>query len=133
MLLTFCILFSFCFPFFTFFFAVNSSDTTSPIDLCLSERKWWCFLLSSIFTFLAGIFIILIFRAFAFLCSEPSQPQVQHKQTNGKPKSNLHSNQADHSDQHLLQSQQSTFTTKSGGKCEFYEQNIQQPGKWFNY
>uniref|UniRef100_A0A2R5LGA2 BK channel n=1 Tax=Ornithodoros turicata TaxID=34597 RepID=A0A2R5LGA2_9ACAR len=47
-----------------------SSSTNLPggeID-CMQERKWWCFLLSSIFTFLAGLFIILIWRAFAFLC-----------------------------------------------------------------
>lgn len=35
---------------------------------CMKERKWWCFLLSSVFTFLAGLFIILMWRAFAFLC-----------------------------------------------------------------
>jgi potassium large conductance calcium-activated channel subfamily M alpha protein 1 len=30
-------------------------------------RKWWCFLLSSIFTFFAGLTIVLLWRAFAFL------------------------------------------------------------------
>jgi len=35
---------------------------------CLKERKWWCFLLSSIFTFFAGIMLVLISRAFAFIC-----------------------------------------------------------------
>lgn len=44
---------------------------------CLKERKWWCFLLSSIFTFLAGLFIILIFRAFSFLCSGSSSQSSQ--------------------------------------------------------
>jgi potassium large conductance calcium-activated channel subfamily M alpha protein 1 len=34
---------------------------------CLKERKWWCFLLSSIFTFLAGLLIVLLWRVFAFL------------------------------------------------------------------
>ena len=29
---------------------------------CLKERKWWCFLLSSIFTFLLGIFSVLLVR-----------------------------------------------------------------------
>ncbi|XP_071033716.1 calcium-activated potassium channel slowpoke isoform X2 [Parasteatoda tepidariorum] len=42
--------------------------TLSPHDECMKERKWWCFLLSSVFTFMAGLFIILIWRAFAFLC-----------------------------------------------------------------
>ena len=35
---------------------------------CLKERKWWCFLLSSIFTFIMGIFSVLIVRALASLC-----------------------------------------------------------------
>lgn len=34
---------------------------------CLKVRKWWCFLLSSIFTFLAGLLVVLLWRAFAFL------------------------------------------------------------------
>ncbi|XP_043281499.1 calcium-activated potassium channel slowpoke isoform X7 [Venturia canescens] len=36
-------------------------------DGCLHERKWWCFVLSSIFTFLSGLLIVLLWRAFAFL------------------------------------------------------------------
>ena len=32
---------------------------------CLQTRKWWCFLLSSICTFLMGIFSVLFVRAFA--------------------------------------------------------------------
>ncbi|XP_046392578.1 calcium-activated potassium channel slowpoke isoform X34 [Ischnura elegans] len=46
------------------------SGTEEPLieDDCLKERKWWCFLLSSIFTFLAGLLIVLLWRAFAFLC-----------------------------------------------------------------
>lgn len=35
---------------------------------CLQVRKYWCFLLSSICTFIAGLMIVLIWRAFAFLC-----------------------------------------------------------------
>lgn len=42
--------------------------TSNRPDDCLSERKYWCFLLSSICTFLAGLLIVLIWRAFAFLC-----------------------------------------------------------------
>ena len=34
---------------------------------CLQTRKWWCFLLSSICTFLMGIFSVLFTRAFAAL------------------------------------------------------------------
>ena len=32
---------------------------------CLQDRKWWCFLLSSICTFLMGIFSVLVVRAAA--------------------------------------------------------------------
>uniref|UniRef100_A0A061QHQ8 BK channel n=1 Tax=Cupiennius salei TaxID=6928 RepID=A0A061QHQ8_CUPSA len=44
------------------------SNSTLSDEECLKERKWWCFLLSSIITFLVGLFIILIWRAFAFIC-----------------------------------------------------------------
>ena len=38
---------------------------------CLKERKWWCFLLSSIFTFLLGIFSVLLVRLLqAAFCKE---------------------------------------------------------------
>ena len=63
--------------------------------LCLSDRKWWAFLLSSICTFLAGkkdldmpritkpfplhsgIFIVLLYRLFEFLCSSSSSSSSQ--------------------------------------------------------
>lgn len=45
----------------------DGSTERPPVDDCLSERKWWCFILSSIFTFLAGLLIVLLWRAFAFL------------------------------------------------------------------
>ncbi|XP_045467538.1 calcium-activated potassium channel slowpoke [Harmonia axyridis] len=37
-------------------------------DTCLLVRKWWCFLLSSVCTFVAGLLIVLVWRLFAFLC-----------------------------------------------------------------
>ncbi|XP_066150084.1 calcium-activated potassium channel slowpoke isoform X2 [Euwallacea fornicatus] len=43
-------------------------DPTLHPDACLATRKYWCFLLSSICTFLAGLCIVLIWRLFAFLC-----------------------------------------------------------------
>ncbi|XP_074096409.1 calcium-activated potassium channel slo isoform X7 [Cotesia typhae] len=48
---------------------MTCDETTEqpPVDECLLERKWWCFILSSIFTFLAGLLIVLLWRAFAFL------------------------------------------------------------------
>nr|ADJ95776.1 large conductance calcium-activated potassium channel splice variant L37 [Panulirus interruptus] len=60
------------------------SDDPGPTQLsdeeCLKVRKWWCFLLSSIFTFLAGIFIVLIWRAFSFLCCRNRDPTEYEKQ-----------------------------------------------------
>ncbi|XP_071543157.1 calcium-activated potassium channel slowpoke isoform X13 [Panulirus ornatus] len=60
------------------------SDDPGPTQLsddeCLKVRKWWCFLLSSIFTFLAGIFIVLIWRAFSFLCCRNKDPSEYQKQ-----------------------------------------------------
>ncbi|XP_048514259.1 calcium-activated potassium channel slowpoke isoform X27 [Athalia rosae] len=50
---------------------MTCTDATTeppPVDECLKVRKWWCFVLSSIFTFLAGLLIVLLWRAFAFLC-----------------------------------------------------------------
>lgn len=44
--------------------ATNLTD----IEACLQVRKYWCFLLSSICTFVAGLMIVLIWRALAFLC-----------------------------------------------------------------
>ncbi|XP_046741022.1 calcium-activated potassium channel slowpoke isoform X37 [Diprion similis] len=46
----------------------DAATESPPVDECLKVRKWWCFLLSSIFTFLAGLLIVLLWRAFAFLC-----------------------------------------------------------------
>ncbi|KAK7601146.1 hypothetical protein V9T40_008587 [Parthenolecanium corni] len=56
-------------------------------DECLADRKWWFFLLSSIFTFLVGLLIVLLWRVFSFLCcrkepefvKEPKNSR-QHKQ-----------------------------------------------------
>lgn len=42
---------------------------TPEEEACLKDRKWWAFLLSSIFTFLAGIFIVLLYRLVEFLFS----------------------------------------------------------------
>lgn len=46
----------------------NGNNDALSDDECLKERKWWCFLLSSIITFLVGLFIILLWRVFAFIC-----------------------------------------------------------------
>ncbi|XP_076388580.1 calcium-activated potassium channel slo isoform X33 [Megachile rotundata] len=63
-----------------------------PVDDCLKERKWWCFLLSSIFTFLAGLLIVLLWRAFAFLCCRkepefaPNDPKQKEQKTSRQGK-----------------------------------------------
>ncbi|XP_072940157.1 calcium-activated potassium channel slowpoke isoform X11 [Epargyreus clarus] len=49
--------------------ATTASASDAPLSSdCLSVRKWWCFLLSSIFTFLAGLLVVLLWRACAFVC-----------------------------------------------------------------
>uniref|UniRef100_A0A182W2Z9 BK channel n=1 Tax=Anopheles minimus TaxID=112268 RepID=A0A182W2Z9_9DIPT len=58
----------------------------TELDDCLRIRKWWCFLLSSIFTFLAGLLAVLLWRAFAFLCcrKEPELAPNDPKQKEQK-------------------------------------------------
>ncbi|XP_075150405.1 calcium-activated potassium channel slo isoform X27 [Haematobia irritans] len=68
-------------------------DTTgSPfeVDDCLKVRKYYCFLLSSIFTFLAGFLIVLLWRAFAFICcrKEPELGPNDPKQKEQKASRN---------------------------------------------
>ncbi|XP_063912708.1 calcium-activated potassium channel slowpoke isoform X1 [Zophobas morio] len=58
-------------------------STTETPDPCLDERKYWCFLLSSIFTFLAGLLIVLVWRLFAFLCC---RKEVQYGPNDPKQK-----------------------------------------------
>ncbi|XP_076368256.1 calcium-activated potassium channel slowpoke-like isoform X2 [Tachypleus tridentatus] len=68
--------------------------TLHPDEECLKERKWWCFLLSSIFTFLSGLIIILLWRAFAFLCCCKEKSSASYSQSVVKqpqqPKRDLH-------------------------------------------
>lgn len=77
---------------------VTSGTTASSIadlseeERCLTERKWWCFLLSSIFTFLAGLLVVLLWRAFAFLCCRkepelsPNDPKQKEQKANRQGK-----------------------------------------------
>ncbi|XP_063533036.1 calcium-activated potassium channel slowpoke isoform X1 [Cydia strobilella] len=55
-------------------------------DDCLSVRKWWCFLLSSIFTFIAGLLIVVLWRICAFVCcrKEPELAPNDPKQKEQK-------------------------------------------------
>ncbi|XP_055321605.1 calcium-activated potassium channel slowpoke-like [Sitodiplosis mosellana] len=44
----------------------------SAEEICLNERKWWMFLLSSLISFSTGILIVLLWRIFAFFfCHKP--------------------------------------------------------------
>ncbi|XP_037949350.1 calcium-activated potassium channel slowpoke isoform X27 [Teleopsis dalmanni] len=48
--------------------AEDPTDSPFEADDCLKVRKYWCFLLSSIFTFFIGVLIVLLWRSFTFLC-----------------------------------------------------------------
>jgi len=75
---------------------VFTGETTAPSGIpitadeeCLKERKWWCFLLSSIFTFLMGIVSVLIQRAiYSIFCrkveDEYSQAELRRQQEEAK-------------------------------------------------
>ncbi|XP_026321781.1 calcium-activated potassium channel slowpoke isoform X18 [Hyposmocoma kahamanoa] len=64
----------------------DSTTVAAPEDECLSVRKWWCFLLSSIFTFLAGFMVVLAWRACTFVCcrKEPELAPNDPKQKEQK-------------------------------------------------
>ena len=45
---------------------------------CLNERKWWCFLLCSIFTFILGLLSVVLVRIIqSFMC-----PKVAKRKCN---------------------------------------------------
>ncbi|XP_044726599.1 calcium-activated potassium channel slowpoke [Chrysoperla carnea] len=62
------------------------------LDECLKERKWWFFLLSSIFTFLAGLLVVLLWRAFAFLYCKKTE--TEYAQNDPKQKEQKAARQA---------------------------------------
>ncbi|XP_055852695.1 calcium-activated potassium channel slowpoke isoform X33 [Episyrphus balteatus] len=72
--------------------AASTETTDSPYedDDCLKVRKYWCFLLSSIFTFLAGLLVVLLWRACAFICcrKEPELGPNDPKQKEQKASRN---------------------------------------------
>ncbi|XP_030376501.1 calcium-activated potassium channel slowpoke isoform X11 [Scaptodrosophila lebanonensis] len=70
--------------------AEDPTDSPFDADDCLKVRKYWCFLLSSIFTFLAGLLIVLLWRAFAFICcrKEPELGPNDPKQKEQKASRN---------------------------------------------
>ena len=71
-------------------------ETSAPVGLpihseeeCLKERKWWCFLLSSIFTFILGILSVLcidlgtdLLPAIALCFEEPEENLMRRRPRN---------------------------------------------------
>ena len=52
--------------------------TENPIlsdEECLKERKWWCFLLSSIFTFLMGVLSVVVVRGITSICCHKDEDE----------------------------------------------------------
>lgn len=72
-------------------FDIYPTEDTPEIE-CLKGRKWWCFLLSSIFTFLAGLLVVLLWRACAFVCCRkepelsPNDPKQKEQKANRQGK-----------------------------------------------
>eukprot|EP00095_Tigriopus_kingsejongensis_P012700 maker-scaffold22_size673200-snap-gene-5.42 protein:Tk12700 transcript:maker-scaffold22_size673200-snap-gene-5.42-mRNA-1 annotation:"calcium-activated potassium channel slowpoke" len=69
--------------------AMPGEVTILSDEECLKERKWWCFLLSSIFTFLMGVLSVLVVRAFVAICckkdeDEYSQAEVRRAEEEAK-------------------------------------------------
>lgn len=54
---------------------------------CLRTRKWWAFLLSSLGTFVIGVFVILAFRAMAFLLRSARSGRTSVAATSSHPSS----------------------------------------------
>ncbi|CAG9559902.1 unnamed protein product [Danaus chrysippus] len=66
--------------------ATTAPTSEDGLPDCLSVRKWWCFLLSSIITFLAGLLVVLLWRLCAFVCcrKEPELAPNDPKQKEQK-------------------------------------------------
>ena len=56
-----------------------NATTTDP---CLSERKWYIFLLSSLVTFCAGFFVIAVYRFILWICCHKRKNIPQAKVAN---------------------------------------------------
>ena len=57
--------------------------TENPIlsdEECLKERKWWCFLLSSIFTFLMGVLSVVVVRGIISICCHKDEDEFSQVQ-----------------------------------------------------
>ena len=62
------------------------SQHLSPEE-CLEERKWWCFLLSSILTFVMGVSGVFVMRVFKFIfCREREEDEYWDRRQIQDPK-----------------------------------------------
>lgn len=53
----------------------SRSDLTDEEKKCLEERKYWCFLLSSIVTFCLSMLLVVSWRIIAHLCCRPKESE----------------------------------------------------------
>uniref|UniRef100_A0A1I7S254 BK channel n=1 Tax=Bursaphelenchus xylophilus TaxID=6326 RepID=A0A1I7S254_BURXY len=51
-------------------------DLTTEEQKCLDERKYWCFLLSSIVTFCVSMLLVVLWRIITHLCCQPPEREV---------------------------------------------------------
>ena len=64
---------------------------TPEEEECLKDRKWWCFLLSSIITAISGLALVLAWRCISWMCcrkssgSEYSQSDQKKDQPGANP------------------------------------------------
>lgn len=68
---------------------LNDDTVVLDDEECLEERKWWCFLLSSIFTFIMGVMSVLVARGIKALCcrhdeDEYSQAEIRRQEEEAK-------------------------------------------------
>eukprot|EP00091_Calanus_sinicus_P017339 TRINITY_DN37449_c0_g1_i1.p2 TRINITY_DN37449_c0_g1~~TRINITY_DN37449_c0_g1_i1.p2 ORF type:complete len:101 (-),score=23.43 TRINITY_DN37449_c0_g1_i1:34-336(-) len=62
------------------------SEEVGPEE-CLRERKWWCFLLSSILTFVMGVSGVFILRVLKFIfCREREEDEYWERRPIQEPK-----------------------------------------------
>ena len=66
---------------------ITDTDSNLEDNECLADRKWWCFLLSSILSFIVGVFSVLFIRACAAVFCRKVETQVLIKFVLLKPNS----------------------------------------------